>query len=140
MNYLYFDYHRDKRAMGGDDFIHDMFPSLVLVLLFFLSDLITHHQKLNRPVWIMVKALLQHPLLKPTYTGHEKTSVGNLNFLPRLAETKQDQQFLEKSGLQIFLGCSRFSSVKIDQKMALGGGRLSNTCQTTVVKYTNLTL
>ena len=42
---------------------------------------------------------VSHPLLKQTYTGPETTSVGDLDFSPRLAETKQNQQFLEKSGL-----------------------------------------
>ena len=40
-----------------------------------------------------------HPLLKATYTRPEITSVGNVDFSPRLAETKRDQQLLEKSGL-----------------------------------------
>ena len=40
-----------------------------------------------------------HPLLKETYTRPETTSVGNIDFSPRLAETKRNQQFLEKSGL-----------------------------------------
>ena len=51
---------------------------------------------------------LYHPLLKEGYTGHEKTYSGDVNISPRLAETKRNQQFLEKSVLPIFLGRSRF--------------------------------
>ena len=43
--------------------------------------------------------IMTHPLLKATYTRPEITSVGNVDFSPRLAETKRDQHFLEKSGL-----------------------------------------
>ena len=49
-----------------------------------------------------------HPLLKGEYTGHEKTYSGDVNISPRLAETKRNQQFLEKSVLPFFLGRSRF--------------------------------
>ena len=45
-----------------------------------------------------------HPLLKGGYTGHEKTYSEEVNISPRLAETKQNQQFLEKSVLPIFPG------------------------------------
>ena len=49
-----------------------------------------------------------HPLLKKGYTGHEKTYSGDVDISPGLAESKQNQQFLEKSDLPIFLGSSRF--------------------------------
>ena len=49
-----------------------------------------------------------HPLLKGGYTGHEKTYSGDVDISPGLAETKRNQQFLEKSDLPIFLGSSRF--------------------------------
>ena len=49
-----------------------------------------------------------HPLLKGRYTGHEKTYSGDVNISPRLAETKRNQQFLDKSVLPFFLGRSRF--------------------------------
>ena len=49
-----------------------------------------------------------HPLLKGGYTGHEKTYSGDVDISPGLAETKRNQQFLEKSVLPIFLGSSRF--------------------------------
>ena len=49
-----------------------------------------------------------HLLLKGEYTGHEKTYSGDVNISPRLAETKRNQQFLEKSVLPFFLGRSRF--------------------------------
>ena len=51
---------------------------------------------------------LPHPFLKGGYTGHEKTYFGDDDISPRLAETKRNQQFLEKSVLPIFLGRSRF--------------------------------
>ena len=49
-----------------------------------------------------------HPLLKGGYTGHEKTYSGDIDISPGLAETKRNQQILEKSDLPIFLGSSRF--------------------------------
>ena len=51
---------------------------------------------------------LPHPLLKGGYTGHEKTYSGDIDISPGLAETKRNQQILEKSDLPIFLGSSRF--------------------------------
>ena len=48
--------------------------------------------------WKVSLASRPHPLLKQTYAGLEKTSVGDFDFSPRLAETKQNQPFLEKSG------------------------------------------
>ena len=68
------------------------------------------------------------PLLKQTYTGPETTSVGDLDFSPTLAKTKRDQQFLEKSGLWIFQGSSRFSLVKFGKK---------NEKNTLLTKYKN---
>ena len=50
----------------------------------------------------------RHPLLKGGYTGHEKMYSGDVNISPRLAETKWNQQFLEKSVLPIFPGRLRF--------------------------------
>ena len=64
-----------------------------------------------------------HPFLKGDYTGHEKTYFGDDDISPRLAETKQNQQFLEKSVLPIFLGRSRFWLHKIDPKMAFGAAQ-----------------
>ena len=53
-------------------------------------------------------SVIVHPLLKGGYTGHEKTYSGDVDISPGLAETKRNQQFLEKSVLPIFLGSSRF--------------------------------
>ena len=57
---------------------------------------------------ILYKDVFLHPLLKGGYTGHEKTYSGDVDISPGLAETKRNQQFLEKSDLPIFLGSSRF--------------------------------
>ena len=62
---------------------------------------------LGRGVCI-IPSIIIHPLLKGEYTGHEKTYSGDVNISPRLAETKRNQQFLEKSVLPFFLGRSRF--------------------------------
>ena len=72
---------------------------------------------------IYILAALIHPLLKGEYTGHEKTYFGDLNISPRLAETKQNQQFLEKSDLPFFMGGSRFWLGKMDPKMVSGGSQ-----------------
>ena len=69
--------------------IGEVLPRIEVLLIRGLQLLLT-------PIVHQMKG--EHPLLKPTYTRPEKTSVGNPNFLPRLAETKQNQQFLEKSG------------------------------------------
>ena len=52
-----------------------------------------------------------HPLLKGGYTGHEKTYSGDVDISPGLAETKRNQQFLDKSVLPIFLGSSYFPQI-----------------------------
>ena len=68
---------------------------LIIIGFFVLAD------------WVFMLPLM-HPLLKGEYTGHEKTYSGDVNISPRLAETKRNQQFLEKSVLPFFLGRSRF--------------------------------
>ena len=55
-----------------------------------------------------MKEVSHHPLLKEWYTGHEKTYSGDINISPGLAETKRNQQILEKLGLPIFVGMSQF--------------------------------
>ena len=52
-----------------------------------------------------------HPLLKGGYTGHEKTYSGDVDISPGLAETKRNQQFLDKLVLPIFLGSSYFPQI-----------------------------
>ena len=65
-----------------------------------------HDNKNNTDMQSIVSLL--HPLLKGGYTGHEKTYSGDIDISPGLAETKRNQQILEKSDLPIFLGSSRF--------------------------------
>ena len=65
-------------------------------------------EDLDLTMFLITNLTLVHPLLKGGYTGHEKTYSGDVDISPRLAETKRNQQFLEKSDLPIFLGSSRF--------------------------------
>ena len=66
------------------------------------------HTMVRNPALHTIVRMVWHPLLKGEYTGHEKTYSGDVNISPRLAETKRNQQFLEKSVLPFFLGRSRF--------------------------------
>ena len=70
---------------------------------------------------------MAHPLLKASYTRPETTSVGNVDFSPRLAETKRNQEFLEKSGLEFFWAAHDFGYTKLTQNATLGGSQLNNT-------------